>query len=72
MRTRRAIFMSKVRDNSAPKMILGMCWDIGVRSLAIPLQVWDLILVLIFHSLKKFSFQNLIFIDMVVSQLATY
>ena len=28
--------MSKVRDNSAPKMILGACW--GARSLAIPCQ----------------------------------
>ena len=32
MRTRRAIFMSKVRDNSAPKMILGACWGACDRS----------------------------------------
>ena len=30
--------MSKVRDNSAPKMILGVCWDARARSLAIPRQ----------------------------------
>ena len=30
MRMRRAIFMSKVYDNSTPKMILGMCW--GTRA----------------------------------------
>ena len=35
-RTRRAIFMSKVHNKSAPKMILGMCWGAHVRSLAIP------------------------------------
>ena len=32
MRTRRAVFLSKVRDNSAPKMILGACW--GAYALA--------------------------------------
>ena len=32
MRTRRAIFMSKVRDNNAPKMILGACWGARDRS----------------------------------------
>ena len=32
MTTRRAIFMSKVRDNSAPKIILGVCW--GARAIA--------------------------------------
>ena len=40
MRTKRAIFMSKVRNNSVPKIILGMCWDAHVRSLAIPRQAW--------------------------------
>ena len=40
MRTRPAIFMSKVRDNSAPKMILGVCWGARARSLAIPRQAW--------------------------------
>ena len=35
MKTRRAIFMSKVRDDSVPKIIL------GARSLAIPRQAWD-------------------------------
>ena len=32
MRTRRAIFVSKVRDNSAPKMDLGVCWGALSRS----------------------------------------
>ena len=36
MRTRRAIFMSKVRDNSAPKMMLGASWGACEWSLAIP------------------------------------
>ena len=36
MRTRQAIFMSKVHNNSAPKMILGMCWGMRAWSLAIP------------------------------------
>ena len=40
MRTKRAIFMSKVRNNSVPKMILGVCWDAHVRSLVIPRQAW--------------------------------
>ena len=35
MRTRWAISMSKVRDNSTPKMILGGCWDARARLLAI-------------------------------------
>ena len=41
MRTRRAIFMSKVHDNSAPKMILGVCWGARDRSpfLAKPVNV---------------------------------
>ena len=40
MRTRLAIFMSKVRDNSAAKMILGACCDARARSLTIPRQAW--------------------------------
>ena len=32
--------MSKVRDNSAPKMILGMCWGVLEQLLAIPHQAW--------------------------------
>ena len=31
MRTRWAIFMSKVRNNSTPKMILGVCWGTRAR-----------------------------------------
>ena len=38
MRTRQAIFMSKVADNSTPKMILGACWGVRVQSLTIPHQ----------------------------------
>ena len=40
MRTRRAIFMSKVHDISAPKMILGVCWGARAWLLAIPCQAW--------------------------------
>ena len=32
--------MSKVHDNSAPKMILGMCWGAREWLLAIPQQAW--------------------------------
>ena len=35
MRTRQAIFMSKVHDNIAPEMILGACWGVHARLLAI-------------------------------------
>ena len=35
MRTRQAIFMSKVRN---PKMVLGMCWGVHAWLLAIPCQ----------------------------------
>ena len=38
MRTRQAIFMSKVRDNSAPKMILGVRRGVRAESLTIPCQ----------------------------------
>ena len=38
MKTRQAIFMSKVRNNSIPKMILGMCWGVRAPFLAIPRQ----------------------------------
>ena len=38
MRTGWAIFMSKLHNNSAPKMILGECWGARVWSLAIPWQ----------------------------------
>ena len=40
MRMRQAIFMSKVADNSIPKMILGACWGVCVQSLTIPHQAW--------------------------------
>ena len=33
--------MSKVRDNSAPKMTLGMCRGTHAQSLAIPCQAWS-------------------------------
>ena len=38
MRTGWAIFMSKLCNNSAPKMILGKCWGARAWSLAIPWQ----------------------------------
>ena len=38
MRTRQAIFMSKVRDNSTPEMILGACWGVPAQLLAIRCQ----------------------------------
>ena len=41
MRTRWAIFMSKVHDNSAPKTTLGVCRGMLVQSLAIPCQAWS-------------------------------
>ena len=40
MRMRQAIFMSQVRDNSAPKIILGVCWGVCTWLLAIPRQGW--------------------------------
>ena len=38
MRTRKAILMSKVRNSSAPKLILGTRWGMHMWSLAIPCQ----------------------------------
>ena len=38
MRTRKAILMSKVRNSSAPKLILGTRWGMHTWSLAIPCQ----------------------------------
>ena len=70
MRTKPAIFMSKVHNNSVPKMILGVCWDTHVRSLAIPRQAWKRIpsLAQTLHIFNTTSLQIKVIINIIFKQ----